>query len=184
MGSVAEKWKVIPGYPGYEASNFGRARSIDRTTVYMKRTNKAKQWKNCSRNFPGKLLKQSLRGQYLAVSVGGKRISVHRLIALAWLGPPLVGMEVNHKDGQKLNNKLDNLEYVTKSQNALHAFSLGLRKARRVYGENAGNTKLKTSDVLKIRSSLKPARELSKIFGVTDVHIRLIKRRKTWKHLA
>lgn len=54
---------------------------------------------------------------------------VHRLIAATFLGPRSEGMQVNHKDGDKTNNAVSNLEYVTCSENHLHAFRSGIRKA-------------------------------------------------------
>lgn len=56
---------------------------------------------------------------------------VHRLVGEVFIGPCPSGMETNHKDGNKQNNDYRNLEYVTKSEQALHAFRLGLRKAHR-----------------------------------------------------
>jgi hypothetical protein len=57
-----------------------------------------------------------------------KKHKVHRLVALAWLGEPSdARLQINHIDGVKTNNALENLEWVTASQNRKHAFAIGLQ---------------------------------------------------------
>lgn len=66
---------------------------------------------------------------YIRVSMcNGKREFLHRIIALNFLENPENKPQVNHKDGVKTNNILSNLEWATVSENAIHAFSIGLRK--------------------------------------------------------
>ncbi len=60
-------------------------------------------------------------GRYLSVHFIGNAVNVHVLVAAAWIGPRPVGMHVNHKDGRKTNCRPSNLEYVTPSENQLHA---------------------------------------------------------------
>lgn len=60
--------------------------------------------------------------------LNAKRFFVHRLVAYHFVDGYQDGLVVNHKDGNKLNNEADNLEWVTRSENDLHAFKLGLRK--------------------------------------------------------
>ena len=70
-----------------------------------------------------------IRG-YEKVSICGKQYSVHRLVALAYCDKDVGKCDVNHIDGNKLNNNFKNLEWVTKSENMIHAFSTGLARAR------------------------------------------------------
>jgi hypothetical protein len=82
-----------------------------------------------------KEMKKSVSSGYEVISLYNdsgvrKTYKVHRLIAEAFLGIPLPKMEVNHKDGNKLNNNAFNLEWVTRSENQQHARRLGLNKSR------------------------------------------------------
>lgn len=107
---MKEIWKPIPNYENiYEASNFGRIRSVNRID-----TNGRKRI--------GKILKPKIeRTGYLRVALfnGGKRkeYKVHRLVMLAFVGECPYGLQVNHKDENKRNNMLANLEYVTPKEN-------------------------------------------------------------------
>lgn len=84
---------------------------------------------------PGKLIRPNVSGKlrYPAVTLAidtnrPKRFPVHILVATAFLGPCPPGHEVNHKDGNKMDYRLSNLEYLTYSANKQHAFQLGLSK--------------------------------------------------------
>lgn len=67
---------------------------------------------------------------YLRASVGGVSVPVHALVAALFIGPRPTGHEINHIDGDKANNSVSNLEYVTPKQNTHHAFHNGLRKCK------------------------------------------------------
>jgi len=113
---------------------------------------------------------------------------VHRWIALAFLGHPN-GREINHKDGNKQNNAISNLEYCTRSENILHAYKYGLEVAPR--GEASSTAKLKDSDVLEIREYakahgyLKNRRDVALKYGVSECHLKDIVsgRRGIWNHI-
>jgi len=118
------------------------------------------------RNQSGRLLKigkQIVKGKetgYLYVTMLAddysylKRVAVHRLVAFAWLHAPISDKHVwiNHKDGNKANNHMDNLEWTTISQNIQHAFDTGLKSAKkgiksRLYGRKAPlETRIKMSE--------------------------------------
>jgi len=123
---MLQKWKSINGYEGlYEVSNFGEIRSLDRQVMH-KHT-------GC-RKIKGRIKKLMIdRDGYPVVklSKNGKKchFGVHRLVATAFIENPLELPQVNHKDGIKTNNHSSNLEWVTCSENAIHAFGLGLRKS-------------------------------------------------------
>lgn len=78
----------------------------------------------------GKIIKDRLNRDYMSVTLRrGKKSTtrkVHRLIAEAFISKPDGKTEVNHKDGNKLNNSINNLEWVTRQENILHAQSIGL----------------------------------------------------------
>ena len=116
---ISEKWKEIKGYPNYEISNMGRVRSKPREGT------------------KGGIVKQFIRGgTYYKVKIykDGKQFNVwtHRLVATHFIANPKNKPQVNHKDGNKLNNRADNLEWVTCSENLDHSYANGLRKTRKV----------------------------------------------------
>ena len=91
---------------------------------------------------------------------------------------------MNHKDGNKRNNRLENLEWVTASQNVRHSIDiLGVARAR---GENSALSKLTENQVREIRRLLKQGltrQEVACKFGVTTNNIRAIATGFTWKHI-
>ena len=133
---MEEIWKPMPieGYGlAYEISNLGRARSIQREYYVVNEEGKhIKTAKN-----KGKILKNRLiRSRYSRVSlclkdIGVKDVYIHRMVAIAFLGYPIKPeYQVNHKDGNVENNNLNNLEWVTPSENIRHAINTGLIKYR------------------------------------------------------
>ena len=114
-----EEWKDIPGYEGYQVSNYGNIRSKERYVTQYKHLT------SYTRIMKGRLLKQrQLNSGYMAVWLsknGEKRaLTVHRLVACAFLGESK--LDVNHKDGNKHNNRVDNLEYMSRSANIEHSY--------------------------------------------------------------
>ena len=131
---MKEIWKDIPELSGYQASNFGNIRSLN-----YNRTNTIHNLSQYHSN-----------GGYLAVKITingvGKKYLVHRLIIWAFKGKNL-DFEVNHKDGNKHNNRIENLEYCSRSENVLHAYKNGLKKAP------SGEKHIKARPVLQIKDN-------------------------------
>ena len=122
---------------------------------------------------------------YEQVTVGilGKsyRFKVHRLVAEAFIGPCPAGLQVNHKDAVKGNNRLSNLEYVTCKQNAEHASRMG----RYIVGSKHYKSRLTEAEVLEIRRRYRRGngRALGAEFGIAKATVNHIVHRNTWKHI-
>lgn len=131
-------WKPIQGYEGYyEVSDIGEVRSLDRYVVNTRGKHAGQR-----RLLKGSMMKltegKSKReeGGYLVVNLRKNHTSwvvpVHVLVARAFIPNPDDMPTVNHKDGNKLNNRVENLEWVSYSENNTHALRTGLRKPRGV----------------------------------------------------
>jgi hypothetical protein len=114
----SEEWRAIPGHPGYEVSDLGRVRSLDRL-IYDPRSETTNR--PAFRRYPGRVLTPVLNTGYMRVKLGGGHpgVPIHRLLALAFIGPCPPGEEVCHNDGDKLNTRRNNIRYGTRSDNAL-----------------------------------------------------------------
>lgn len=127
----------------------------------------------------GRKLKPQPNGKgYLRVGIGKKLMFVHRLVAEKYVPNPDCKPQVNHKDGDKTNNRADNLEWVSNSENRRHAVKNGYQ----VHGEKCPWAKLTEKDVEFIRDSKdKKHSELAKLFGVSASTIRDVRSFRTWK---
>ena len=118
---MIEEWKDIPGYEGsYQVSNLGRVKSVPRKVPYKGGPSYAL--------LKGKIMSLSVeKDGYLVVALskkGARKMhKVHRLVAAAFIGGEHRGLQINHIDGDKSNNSVDNLEWCSCKQNILHKFN-------------------------------------------------------------
>lgn len=113
----------------------------------------------------------------------GKTFLIHRLVAIAFIDNPENKPEVNHINGNKNDNTVSNLEWVTHSENMTHGFENGLIDLN---GENQVNSKLKEKDIQEIillRKQKWTCKQISKKIGVSSAHINRILNNKRWKYL-
>lgn len=181
---MQENWKDIKDFEGsYQVSDLGNVRSLPRRIV---------QQSNGSgyhvQSKPGKILKPQPNSKgYLRVHIGGKCRFVHRLVGETFLSNPDEKPVINHKDGNRLNNSLSNLEWVTRSENTQHAVRTGLLVTP--CGEDAHNHILSEADVKWILQNYKKGcrthgrKALARRFNVSHQNIKNIIDRKKWKHV-
>jgi hypothetical protein len=119
--------------------------------------------------------------RYLVVNILDKSQRVHRLVAEAFIPNPKNKPQVNHINGIKTDNRVENLEWCTSSENMQHAVRTGLKINKK--GESCNFSKLTESQVLEIRNSKLTQYKIAKEFNVNQSTISLIKNRKTWGQL-
>ncbi len=158
-------WKPVDGFNGaYEVSMCGKVRSKERRVIYKD----GRSFLKPVHVFDPKPIKG-----YPSVALPGGRQCVHTLVARAFLGPkPESARTVNHKDGNKKNNHVSNLEWATYAENNRHA---RLTKLNKQHGENCNLSKFGDDTVDAIRL-LWPTRrftqlELGTLFGMSENHI-------------
>ena len=134
---MEEKWVYVGGYEDrYMISSWGRVKSIERINEYGRRIRE-------------RILKPGLAGKgYMQVNFWnkGRQIhkKIHRLVAETFIAGRKMGYEVNHIDGNKLNNDISNLEWVSHSDNMRHAIKIGLWD---YFGDNSPKAKITDIDV-------------------------------------
>lgn len=181
-----EEWKIIKDFENYQISNFGRVQNIH----------------------SGKILSQSVtKDGYLRIGLRKsykpykqKLFLVHRLVAENFLDEPSTELKetasytkyqkvlVNHKDGVKTNNHIDNLEWTTYKSNTKHAVVMGLQTGKK--GESNSESKLSDDQVRSILKEYKNSNgyrgiqtSLANEYNVSKGTIWKIINRKSWTHI-
>lgn len=162
---MAEEWRSVIGFEGvYEVSDMGNLR---RSATAVK----------C---VP---VKDGYLGGSLCRSNKKKNFRIHCLVAEAFLGERPEKYDVNHIDGDKTNNAVSNLEYITAGENQLHAFRLGLKSPLR--GEKHPHAKITERQAREIieKSPHVSTASLVSEYGISDATVRDIALGRTWSHL-
>lgn len=171
-----EEWTDIISYEGlYKVSSLGNIKSRERTCKTLTGTRSVKE----------KILAlaKSSNG-YMTVGLSIDNISktyqVHKLVYLHFINSDIPeGMQINHIDGNKANNRKTNLELTTPSENRKHAFRIGLQL--KPFGELNPQTKLSTESLLSLKAKIKVGlkdKELASTFGLSHKYINDIRNGK------
>lgn len=123
---IKEEWKDIPEYEGkYQISNLGRVKSLPRIIDSQFKGKPIKR-----KVFERELRKSKNRFgyEYVCLSKNGKtkKYRIHRLVGELFIPNPMNKPQINHIDGNKQNNRIDNLEWCNNSENMQHAVKMGL----------------------------------------------------------
>lgn len=167
---IEEVWKDVVGYEGYYlVSNMGNVRRVSSNRILK--------------------LRKVLGYHKAALCMPGitKHCAVHRLVVIAFLGREENKPHVNHINGIKHDNRLENLEWCTRSENMRHAIKTGLSNFESIKGEGNPSSKLTEKDVREIRFIRAETKlslsEIAKKYNVTKHAINDVVRFKCWKHV-
>lgn len=176
----------IPGFEKlYAISVHGVVTALNKVVLYRR------HGVDGSKKLNNKKIKTSISKcgyEKVTLSKDGEKFyfTVHRLVALSFISNPNNKPHVNHIDGNKLNNRIDNLEWCTMSENMQHAFKNKLHIPSGAKGERSARSKLKEVDVLEIRNLISLGCSVNRLalkYGVNRSSIRDIRIRKTWSHI-
>lgn len=165
-------WKPITGFEGrYEVSDDGRVASLR-----YHQTNRRQELKP-----------YDARGYLIfVIQKNGKRFAkqAHAIVAETFISTRPEGKQINHKNGNKADNRLSNLEWVTCSENICHAYSIGLSSQK---GERNAATHLTNEMVKEIKRLIQAneitQRKIAKQFNISPAAVCMIGKGKTWAHI-
>lgn len=172
--SISEQWKVIKDFPDYAVSDRGRVKRITKNRIHNM----------------GKIMKQykdKAGYMHISFSVNKKMTTfqIHRLVLIHFKSDCPKKHECNHKDGNKSNNNIENLEWVTRSKNQKHKYEILKHHIKK--GEEKCNHKLFEWQVKEIRNLYIRNKigygTLAKKYNTCKTNIENIICRKTWNHI-
>ena len=166
---TTEIWKPVVGFEArYEVSSLGRFKALARKIYYVD---------GRQGSLPERIIRGSLMNAgYISVTFDSKaRRLAHQVVAESFLGSAEYRQTVNHKDGNKTNNCIENLEWATYKENNIHARKTGLNKQ---HGEKSNLHKYSDQFIQSVRNVYAlyaPTYEcLGQLFGLTGAHARQI----------
>jgi NUMOD4 motif/HNH endonuclease len=179
-----ERWRPVVGYESrYEISNFGRLRSLPRTWNVVR-----KNGSPLPGIVEGKILKPRLdKDGYEQIGLRGlgerKWFKIHQLVLETFIGPRPKNLIIDHIDGNRANNALSNIHYISQSENMLRS---DIRNGGRPWLQGDGNpmSKLDIEQVKTIRQLAKegvPQIKIARQFNMGSMQISRIIRRQRWK---
>ena len=174
-------WIDVPEYEGiYQVSDSGLVKRMSNPPKPARKT--------VERIISGWFDKDGYRNVCLSKFGATRKYKVHRLIMSAFRGKCPDGMEVNHKNGIRNDNRIDNLEYVTRQENELHAIRVLGKKTIRLSGSKNGKSILTESSVLEIvkllDEGLVDQKYIAQLYNVNPSVISKINTGKTWYNLT
>lgn len=166
-----ECWKWVKGYENlYKISNFGRVKSFHKMNERLLIT------------YPNRLGYPVIT---LAKNKIHKLVTVHRLVAGAFIRNPQQKKLVNHKNGVKADNRVNNLEWCTQSENISHSYRTGLQKP--LIGSQASWSKVNEKQVIQMRKKFAKGgytyKRIGQEYGLKTVAAFQIIKRVNWKHI-
>lgn len=179
-----ENWKAVVGYEDYyEVSDFGAVRSVDREIVCPSRWGTTRKWVQ-----PGVLLTPVVNPVdhygYVCLYRAGvrQRRPVHQLVLEAFIGPCPEDMETCHCNGIRMDNRVENLRWGTKTENMADKIKTGTDPR----GENNGMGKLSEDDVREIRAlantKIKKV-DIARKFNISPTYLADITANRYWAHI-
>jgi hypothetical protein len=172
-----EIWKDIKGYEGkYQVSSIGRVKSLQRISTF-----------NNSKGLKKEIIIKTWNEEgYIRVKLSNNSVEktyrVHRLVANEFLQNPFNKSQVNHKNGIKTDNSVENLEWCTNKENMKHAIETGLKDQKGIKHHKCKLTEEQVLEIRKIGFS-ETRMSLSKKYGISRTNVLGIIRGKFWKHL-
>lgn len=171
-----EEWRDIPGYENiYKVSELGRVMRVGQSS------------RGCMTKRGPHLLRPGIdtdgyrQFKLHSAPKPPKQVKVHQIVMAVFIGPPPTGLQINHKDRNKNNNSIANLEYVTLQRNIEHAIETGGRDSPR--GECHGMRKITEAQAMYIKHSMQPQKELAGKFGIHIGQVSRIQSGKRWSYI-
>lgn len=170
-----EEWIPVKGYEeSYEISNMGRVRSLPRkgspNVNYLKASSDDSMYK--------------IVGLIKVKGAKSKTTKIHRLVAEHFIPNPFNLPEVNHKLGNKNDNRASELEWCTHQRNIKHAFEIGIKSQ---IGSKCPRAKIKEQDAIDIRRKFSPLiytrKMLAREYNISEASVKKILNRTNWSHV-